>query len=297
MTRFIYDQFSKDYLEELLKNYGTVKAPSEVHSETREIDVYFTPFPEVDSSFQSLGLLSKLATTPAIFEPYSNPVKIDEILDCLVKLVEVRSLLKREAKRNKTQLLNNQLPKLWIITPTASTNIISGFNGTLKNDSLPGIYYLGKHLRAAIIVIHQLPCTQETLWIRMLARGKVQQQAIDELAALPANNPFRKITLELCYNLQKTLRTNQESEDREVIMRLTPFYQQDIALAVEEGKIAEGIKLIIRLLNRRIGEISPLLIAQIQKLPIEQIESLGEALLDFSKLDDLETWLNQNQES
>jgi heme oxygenase len=80
-------------------------------------------------------------------------------------------------------------------------------------------------------------------------------------------------------------------------MRLTPFYQQDIALAVEEGKIAEGTKLIIRQLNRRIGEISPLLIAQIQKLPIEQIESLGEALLDFNKLDDLETWLNQNQES
>ena len=108
---------------------------------------------------------------------------------------------------------------------------------------------------------------------------------------------IRKITLELCYNLQKTLRTNQESEDREVIMRLTPFYQQDIALAVEEGKIAEGMKLIIRQLNRRIGEISPLLIAQVQKLPIEQIESLGEALLDFNKLDDLETWLNQNQES
>ena len=76
-------------------------------------------------------------------------------------------------------------------------------------------------------------------------------------------------------------------------MRLTPFYQQDIALEIHQKESA----FIIRLLNRRIGEISPLLIAQIQKLPIEQIESLGEALLDFSKLDDLETWLNQNQES
>ena len=104
---------------------------------------------------------------------------------------------------------------------------------------------------------------------------------------------IRKITLELCYNLQKTLRTNQESEDREVIMRLTPFYQQDIALEIHQKESA----FIIRLLNRQIGEISPLLIAQIQKLPIEQIESLGEALLDFSKLDDLETWLHQNQES
>ncbi|MDD1420799.1 DUF4351 domain-containing protein [Dolichospermum sp. ST_sed1] len=76
-------------------------------------------------------------------------------------------------------------------------------------------------------------------------------------------------------------------------MRLTPFYQQDIALEIHQKESA----FIIRLLNRQIGEISPLLIAQIQKLPIEQIESLGEALLDFSKLDDLETWLHQNQES
>jgi hypothetical protein len=36
MTRFIHDQFSKDYLEELLKPFGTVQAPSRVAAEVKE---------------------------------------------------------------------------------------------------------------------------------------------------------------------------------------------------------------------------------------------------------------------
>jgi hypothetical protein len=63
MTRFIHDQFAKDYLEELLKPYGKVEAPSHVPGEIREIDVLFTPFPEQKADITLLGLLGKLATT------------------------------------------------------------------------------------------------------------------------------------------------------------------------------------------------------------------------------------------
>ncbi|MFM5983412.1 MAG: DUF4351 domain-containing protein [Sphaerospermopsis kisseleviana] len=232
-----------------------------------------------------------MASTSAIFEPYRNPVTNDEILECIVKLVEVKSLLKREAKRNNTQLAENEIPKLWILTPTASVNRLTGFNATLKDDSLPGIYYLGKSFRTAIVVIHQLPPTAETLWIRMLGRGTVQKEAVDELIALPVDHPFRKITLELFYNLQTHLTQNhQESEDREIIMRLAPLFQQEKDLAIQKREST----LIIRLLNKRFGEINPELIERVKNLSIDKIESLGEALLDFSKVDDLEMWLNQN---
>jgi hypothetical protein len=188
---------------------------------------------------------------------------------------------------------------LWILTPTASRNIISGFSETTKPDSLPGIYYLAKSLQAAIVVIHQLPQTQETLWLRLLGRGTVQKRAIDELAALPLNQPYVKITLELLYNLQKNLKINQSSqtEDQELIMRLAPLYQQDRELAKQEG-LQEGLqkekRLIIRLLNRRIGEIDSLLIQKVQELTVEKLEELGEALLDFTSVTDLETWLEHN---
>lgn len=83
-------------------------------------------------------------------------------------------------------------------------------------------------------------------------------------------------------------------------MRLQPLYQQDREQAIQEG-IQEGNKqgeqrLILRLLNRRLGEIDSSNIERVQRLSIEQLEELGEALLDFSAISDLETWLNQQIE-
>jgi predicted transposase YdaD len=77
-------------------------------------------------------------------------------------------------------------------------------------------------------------------------------------------------------------------------MRLEPLYQRNREQAKEEGR-QEGEKgLILRLLHRRIGEIDALLIERITGLSIEQLENLGEALLDFSSVADLEAWLTQH---
>jgi predicted transposase YdaD len=81
--------------------------------------------------------------------------------------------------------------------------------------------------------------------------------------------------------------------DKELIMRLEPLYQRDREQAVQEGKKQGEQRLVIRQLNRRIGEIDTSLIERIQGLSIEELENLGEALLDFSSVADLETWLNQ----
>ncbi|MDB9433210.1 Rpn family recombination-promoting nuclease/putative transposase [Microcystis aeruginosa] len=82
---------------------------------------------------------------------------------------------------------------------------------------------------------------------------------------------------------------------REEIMRESVIYQ-DIresgkAQGREEGRREEAVSLILRLLNRRLGEISSTLGQQIRELSLEQLETLGEALLDFTSLTDLTTWL------
>ncbi len=302
MTRFVHDQFAKDYLEALLESYGEVKASSRVAAEVREIDVLFTPASEKTSGLENLGLLGKFAYYPAIFEPFRNPAPKEDICDCLLKLLDVRSGLQREAKRNKTRLVESTVPKLWVLTPTASKKLLSGFGATQGVGWLPGVYFLAENLRTAIVAIHQLPATTETLWLRLLGRGTVQKLAIDELEALPSNHPHYQATLELLYNLQQNLAVNQniENEDRELVMRLAPLYQQDRELAKQEGRKQgreqgreEGEqRLIIRLLNRRFGEIDASLIEQIRGLSIEQLELLGDALLDFVAISDLQAWLN-----
>ncbi|MFM6355937.1 MAG: hypothetical protein ACKPH7_25145 [Planktothrix sp.] len=79
MTRFIYDQFAKDYLEELLSILGEVQAPREVRGEVRQIDVWFVPQPEKEVNAEILGLLGRLARTPPLFEPFCNPATPDKI--------------------------------------------------------------------------------------------------------------------------------------------------------------------------------------------------------------------------
>lgn len=70
-------------------------------------------------------------------------------------------------------------------------------------------------------------------------------------------------------------------------MRLAPLYQQQRELDIKQREQ----QLIIRQLNRRVGEIESSLIQKVQELSVEQLEELGEALLDFTSVADLESWL------
>lgn len=63
----------------------------------------------------------------------------------------------------------------------------------------------------------------------------------------------------------------------------------------QEGRQEEAVSLIIRLLNRRLGEIPPTLTQHIESLSVEQLETLAEALLDFTSLTDLTTWLSETE--
>ncbi|NET81379.1 MAG: Rpn family recombination-promoting nuclease/putative transposase [Moorea sp. SIO1F2] len=74
---------------------------------------------------------------------------------------------------------------------------------------------------------------------------------------------------------------------RRDIMEQSVIYQ-DIK---DEGRHEGEQSLILRLLLRRIGEVSPEMRSQVQALSLPQLEALGEALLDFRKPDDLDEWM------
>jgi hypothetical protein len=229
MTRFIHDQFAKDYLETLLEPFGNVKSPRRVSAEAQQIDVWFEPTRDHLAGLNELGCLGRMAATPSIFEPFRNPVTADEIGDCLLKWLLVKGECKRQARRNGISFSLEKVPKLWILTPTASSALLSGVNAVSDPNELPGFYTLGASWKTTIIAIHQLPRRQETLWLRVLGRDRIQTEAIDELETLSADNPFRQQALELLYTLRKNLEWNQElePEDQELIMRLAPLYQQE----------------------------------------------------------------------
>lgn len=65
--------------------------------------------------------------------------------------------------------------------------------------------------------------------------------------------------------------------------------QQGLQQGLQEG-LQQEVNLILKQLQRRIGEIPQELVTQISNLSLEKIESLGEALLDFQTQTDLIDW-------
>lgn len=64
--------------------------------------------------------------------------------------------------------------------------------------------------------------------------------------------------------------------------------------AKQEGQQQGQVKLIMRLLSRCLGQLDPDSQTKISKLPIDKLENLAEAMLDFSNAEDLTAWLEAN---
>jgi hypothetical protein len=62
----------------------------------------------------------------------------------------------------------------------------------------------------------------------------------------------------------------------------------------QEGRQKQAQGLVLRLLQRRVGELTQEVRERIQSLSLVQLEALGEALLDFTGLEDLLSWLEAN---
>lgn len=173
MSQYPHDEFVKEYLPEFLADYGEVIPSADVSSERREIDVLFTPTKPVPTTPETLGLLGKLAQTICLFEVYRNAIQPRQIRQCLGKLVNVQENQWKQATKESKNLDESQLAKLWIITPTISEAILSKFKADSSPNWESGIYFLGEGLFTGIVTVHQLPVNQDTLWLRILGKGKV----------------------------------------------------------------------------------------------------------------------------
>ena len=71
--------------------------------------------------------------------------------------------------------------------------------------------------------------------------------------------------------------------------------QEGEAQGEARGRAAEAASVALRQLGRRCGPLSEAITARIQALPLEQLEALAEALLDFSGPADLAAWLEEHK--
>ena len=86
---------------------------------------------------------------------------------------------------------------------------------------------------------------------------------------------------------------------READVTQTRFYQEVLQRGRLEGFQQEGMRqgeanVVSRQLIRRCGNLTSSQIKKVRSLSLDQLEALGDALLDFKHLPDLENWFSSN---
>jgi len=72
---------------------------------------------------------------------------------------------------------------------------------------------------------------------------------------------------------------------------VTSWMEEGIRKGRLEGRRDEAGAVVMRLLGRKLGALPAPLAVCVSSLPTETLEDLGEALLDFGTIADLEAWL------
>ncbi|MEB3210389.1 MAG: DUF4351 domain-containing protein [Leptolyngbyaceae bacterium] len=306
MSRIRYDQLFKQHLEEFLETLGRVERSYEIPGEPLSVDIWFQPDEVSSEHAGALGLLGEMAKTASVIEPYYQPPDDDELLSCVYKQIHVR----RQMKREQRDIAEEDLPQLWILAPTLSKDRLKSAGAKESQEYGEGVYDLASLFRSHIIVIHQLPETSETVWLRVIGKGQVQQRAIAEIMQMPVGDERRETALRVLSNwkvISEQVGVEGE-EDEAFVMALSQAFlelEQKIEQrgiergrqeGREEGREAEACSFVLRLLTRRFGSIAEVERSQITVLTIDQLESLGEALLDFNTVDDLREWLSRHSQ-
>ncbi|MFN6516267.1 MAG: Rpn family recombination-promoting nuclease/putative transposase [Nostoc sp. CreGUA01] len=140
----------------------------------------------------------------------------------------------------------------------------------------------------ALLPLAPLAATTQPQALLQQVVGKVNQL---EPTQRPEISAYTQILAGLKYN-QDLIR----QLFREGMMRESVIYQEILAEGEQRGRQEgrqEGERsLVLRLLTRRVGELPQQLLERIETLDLEQLENLGEALLDFQAQADLEAWFS-----
>ncbi|MBD2565139.1 MULTISPECIES: hypothetical protein [Nostoc] len=204
MTQKFYSLFVEHYLEGLLSPLGSVEVSGVITDSEKRGIVLFFPKGTIQTERHSLGLLAKVAQSDCSIEVYCEEIGETEVRSCLHKLLSVFSTLNCHASPEGKTLHDNDLPRLWIVVPSASPDLLKSFGAQLELENwTTGIYFLPNVFRIAIVATNQLPVTSETLWLRLLGRGAIQKQAVSELVALQPSDLVRRNVLEIIVTVHR----------------------------------------------------------------------------------------------
>lgn len=274
MTQIRYDQFAKEYLEEVLSPLGKVERSFEVPGEAKQVDVWFEPEAKVGIA-EPRSLLERITATPCCFEPFSKGPSRQDLRRCLLKLLWVQDL---EYRKDRT-VTEAALPMLWVLASTVSQPILSDSQAEARKDWPKGMYFCARLIRTVIVVIEELPQTEETLWLRILGRGPTLERAIGEVLALRKDDPQRERILRLLtsWKVSIELAGLLDREEEDLLMALSQAYLEWEQATEQRGEQRAKREAVESMLKVRFGELDEalgMIVPQLLSLSIEEYTAL-----------------------
>ena len=149
--------------------------------------------------------------------------------------------------------------------------------------------WLERETDSFAISIVQLILSSESQAVAMARRlgEKIEQENDPEIQ----EQVLELIETVLVYKFPKLTRQEIEAMFTYSDLKQTRVYQDAREEGEQRGLVKGQATMLLRLLNRKFGQISPSLRGKVNKLSAKQLENLAEALFDLETIADLSDWL------
>lgn len=211
--RNIHDQFAKGILKIVLVGVARLETNREIPGHVLAADLWVEP-ESVNPDLAALGALGRMvASGPCLIEPFSGVPRIVEFRSCILKQYSLDHSQRRQART--AGATPPPFPLLWVIANGSPDGAIDQFE-LRPMEGWPAGFMTGRPCDPLhLVIIRRLPRTPETILLRLLGRRDIFQEAMSELAALPATSQALSQLVTSVRNVVFEFRSDMHQDDLE----------------------------------------------------------------------------------
>jgi hypothetical protein len=236
----LYGQLAKKIVDRALPLVGAVHIEHEIPiADAQSGDVYFVPEPGKEAERAHIGYLDHLTREPCLLEMMHStpgPVVVRDNVRKQLTLDHAIALDAAKQKRPRPALL-----RLWMLCAGRPREVLAGYGFTRAKGMPAGFWVRSRLDSVGIVVLSELPRRRDTLLLRLFGRGKVLEQAIADLKALPEDAKEREIAYAplVALRFEVAQDPNPDQEARAFLMATQDLYEQWETRVKNDGR-AEG---------------------------------------------------------
>jgi len=149
-------------------------------------------------------------------------------------------------------------------------------------------------IAAALMAKMRMQPTQRP-WVKLACLdllGKLQLDPARRELISGFVDTYLRLTIEEQKVFEDELKKIEPERQERVMEIVTSWMEQGIEQGIERGGKQGKSDLVLRMLRKRLGSLEAETEARVAELPVEQLEELAEALLDFTAPSELIGWLD-----